>query len=45
MFGIMDRGTLEKVVVGGDIDTVLVCLSDMRCTLVGRCVTRKFYLV
>ncbi len=44
MSGNLDLRTLEKEIADGAIDTVLVCMVDMQCRLIGKRVTGHFFL-
>jgi glutamine synthetase len=41
--GMLDRTTLTKMVDDGDIDTVLVCFTDLQGRLIGKRVTGHFF--
>lgn len=44
MTGILDLATLKRSVADGEIDTVLVCMTDMQGRLIGKRVTGHFFL-
>ena len=44
MSGNLDLKTLEKLVKSGQIDTVLVCMTDLQGRLIGKRATGRFFL-
>ena len=44
MNGRIDIETLRRLIKGGEIDTVLVCVPDMQGRLIGKRVTGHFFL-